>query len=176
MSFKQKDFWEFSITVYAADGVVSACLALQDTYDIDINLLLFGCWYGCSFGELDESSIDQALDFSRTWKSEVVQPLRDVRVWMKANSMKFKSLDDTQYSILRERIKFDELAAEKIQQQALEKFAQNVGSKPISKTRHFDSAMFNVKKLLNRDSIEMDEVIEAKLTIILNSIQNIELE
>ena len=92
MSINPKNFWEFSVTLYAKDGVASACLNLQDTFEIDVNLLLFGCWYGFYFGEFDESTLDQALDFSRIWKTEVVQPLRNVRVWMKANSAKLTTL------------------------------------------------------------------------------------
>ncbi len=173
MSFNPKNFWEFSITTYAEDGVESACLYLQDAYDIDINMLLFGCWYGFCFGELDESSLDQAIDFSRIWKMEVVQPLRNVRAWMKANTAKFTTLDTTQFSILRERIKFDELAAEKIQQQTLEKFVQDTNVAPINESSKLDAAKFNVKKLLKANSIEIDEVIETKLTIILNAIEDI---
>ena len=176
MPFNPTNLWEFSNTVYAREEVANACLDLQDAYDIDINLLLFACWYGYFFGEFDESSVDQALDFSRIWKMEVVQPLRNVRVWMKANSAKFTNLDTSQYSILRERIKFDELAAEKIQQQALEILVQNVDIAPINKHSQLVAAMSNVRKLLNADSIEMDEVIETKLTIILNSIQDKGLE
>lgn len=173
MSFNSKNFWEFSITVYAEDAVASACLDLQDAYDIDINLLLFGCWYGFCFGKLDESSVDQAIDFSRIWKMEVVQPLRKVRAWMKANTEKFATLDTTQYSILRERIKFDELAAEKIQQQTLEKLVQDANISPINKFSKLDAAMFNVKKIIETNSTEIDEVIETKLAIILNSIDDI---
>ena len=37
-------FWDFSLTLYGRQGVASACLALQDRFGADVNLLLLGFW------------------------------------------------------------------------------------------------------------------------------------
>lgn len=38
--------WRFSLAVYAAPGVAEECLALQETSNIGVNLLLFCAWVG----------------------------------------------------------------------------------------------------------------------------------
>lgn len=37
-------FWAFSLTLYDRPGVAEACLALQDGFGADVNLLLLGFW------------------------------------------------------------------------------------------------------------------------------------
>jgi uncharacterized protein (TIGR02444 family) len=93
---------------------------LQNDFGLDINLLLFCYWYGCSRGIIDERQLQQAISFSSSWKQNVVQPLRDVRKWMKVNAAEFASEQAKTYETLREQIKDKELAAEKYQQQAME--------------------------------------------------------
>ena len=37
-------FWEFSLAHYELDDVPQACLALQDEFGLDVNLLLYAAW------------------------------------------------------------------------------------------------------------------------------------
>ena len=37
-------FWQHSLHIYAQPGVARACLALQDDYQVNVNLLLFYHW------------------------------------------------------------------------------------------------------------------------------------
>lgn len=37
-------FWQHSLQIYAQPGVARACLALQDDYQVNVNLLLFYHW------------------------------------------------------------------------------------------------------------------------------------
>ena len=37
-------FWKFSLAVYAAPGVPEECLAVQERYGVDVNVLLFCAW------------------------------------------------------------------------------------------------------------------------------------
>ena len=37
-------FWQHSLHIYAQPGVAKACLALQDDYQVNVNLLLFYHW------------------------------------------------------------------------------------------------------------------------------------
>lgn len=52
-------FWAFSLTLYDRPGVAEACLALQDGFGADVNLLLLGFWRarqgyaGWAPGEID---------------------------------------------------------------------------------------------------------------------------
>ena len=130
-------FWDFSIELYARKGVAEACLELQNSYGLDVNLLLFCFWWGYQHGELDEATLDKAIGFSDTWRTEVVQPLRNVRRWMKDTAAIFAEDRQSHYDALRERIKLDELAAEKYQQKVLEGLTADIGKNrntPLSRS------------------------------------------
>ncbi|MEM0955093.1 MAG: TIGR02444 family protein [Pseudomonadota bacterium] len=72
-------FWRFSLTLYAETGVADACLALQDRYNLDINLLLYGC-YLANQGHLLETGQASALDqYCTEWRETVVRPVRALR-------------------------------------------------------------------------------------------------
>lgn len=114
-------FWPFATAVYKLDGVAETCLALQDKHGVDVVMLLFCLWTALSRRDADRLLLPRAVGFSRDWNSEVVQPLRAVRRWLKTA--------DGDYNQLREAIKADELAAEKCQVEKLEALAVE-GSSP----------------------------------------------
>ncbi len=79
-SFPDHPFWDFSLDVYAREGVAGACLRLQDDNDIDVNMLLFCCWAGHSGGgELRKRFIADAAGAVGAWHDEIVRPLHRVR-------------------------------------------------------------------------------------------------
>ena len=53
MPNKPQNFWKFSLELYDREGVAAACLALQEEYQLDVNLLLFCYWHGSNFGVID---------------------------------------------------------------------------------------------------------------------------
>jgi uncharacterized protein (TIGR02444 family) len=108
------DLWNFSLKVYAQDGVPAECLHLQDTHGIDVNLLLFCAWLG-AVREISVSSRDiaAALDIVKNWNSEIVTKIRDVR----------RALKPLDAEALRDKIKAAELDAERVEQAMLENWA-----------------------------------------------------
>ena len=46
--FLPHPFWNFSLELYAGEGVAEACLDLQERRGCDVNILLFCCWLGAS--------------------------------------------------------------------------------------------------------------------------------
>lgn len=106
-------FWDYSLETYGKPGVAEACLALQDSYGLDVNCLLFCCWAAACGHQL---TIGEALRLEEAvaeWRKEVVEPLRAVRRWMKLHA------ESQGVPALREAIKRDELGAEKLQQEML---------------------------------------------------------
>lgn len=80
MADAAEDFWRFSLALYAAPGVASACLALQDEAGRDVNLLLYCGWVGASGrGRLDQAAIAAADVRLAPWRQGVVEPLRAAR-------------------------------------------------------------------------------------------------
>ena len=98
------NFWNFSLAVYARPGVEAACLDLQDRFGADVNVALYCLWIG---RPLTGAAFDLVLEAAAPIR-QFIEPLRLMR----------RSLprDDG----ARERQKQAELAAEKLEQDALE--------------------------------------------------------
>jgi uncharacterized protein (TIGR02444 family) len=111
------DLWNFSLEVYAQDGVPAECLHLQEAHGVNVNLLLFCAWLG-AVREIAVSSCDVAAgaDIVKTWNSEIVGKIRDVR----------RTLKPLGAEALRGKIKDAELDAERIEQKMLESWATAV--------------------------------------------------
>ena len=165
MPRKPQKFWTFSLELYNAEGVAAACLELQDAYQLDVNLILFCFWHGSAYGKIDQELLQNIIKLSVEWRSGVVQPLRSARSWMKLNSNPSEQFDS-----LRERIKADELMAEKFQ---IERIASltlifNKGRKCVLTN---DDAEKNIDSLLVAVKIERDEKIASALEIIRGAIE-----
>ncbi len=114
----ENDFWEFSVATYSAPGVADECIALQDRFGVDVNIVLFSAWLGWSrkvrLMPQDVETIDSIV---ASWREGVVKPLRAARRSIAANS---------QYAFgeLRTQIKCIELEAERIEQAMLFAYAK----------------------------------------------------
>jgi uncharacterized protein (TIGR02444 family) len=107
-------FWAWSVRVYKRHGVAAACIALQDSAGVDINLLLFCLWAGKSRIALAVTTMKTALAVSLEWRSHVIEPLRNVRRHLKEPAQSSPGL-----RALRDRVLALELEAERMQQDAL---------------------------------------------------------
>lgn len=165
MTTKSQNFWNFSVQLYARERVADACLSLQNSYRIDINLLLFCYWHGLNHGECPDITLQQALTQSLVWKQQVVQPLRNVRQWMKEQGQQQAQTDQVQFETLRERIKFDELAAERLQQEMLEQIALANTTRQNSISGEV-ACQANIAKFFRAIELEMNDFIAIKLRTI----------
>ena len=115
-------FWHFSLRTYAARGVADECLALQERYGIDVNVLLFCAWLGAErriVMNMDEiESCERAV---ANWYARAVKPLRVARQAM-------KGLAETE--AVRTQVKALELEAERREQEMLFALAEERWPKP----------------------------------------------
>ena len=134
-------FWDFSLAIYSGPGVADACIALQDEFAVDVNILLylfFRAANGVRLSAADVTWLDQNVV---AWRNQIVKPLRHVRRELK----RMDALDDFDGAAdLREQIKSVELEAERLQQQALERLgstlsgqADNVSNALETNYRHY---------------------------------------
>jgi uncharacterized protein (TIGR02444 family) len=101
-------FWTYSLRLYGRPGVSPACIALQDSAGIDVNLLLFCLWAGHRRIALAPSALGGALAVSKEWRI-VMQPLRQAR-----RALKPMGVDGLRKSLLKL-----EVQAERLQQDRL---------------------------------------------------------
>jgi uncharacterized protein (TIGR02444 family) len=128
--------WDYCLEVYARPGVEQACLALQDDYGLDVNLLLLSCWLGEQQRPFNNDLLTQLLQMSTQWQRELIAPLRSSRRWLKHQGGAL--------SQLRENIKAVELQAEREYIAALEiasASASTGNADAITNTLHYLEAM-----------------------------------
>jgi uncharacterized protein (TIGR02444 family) len=113
--FLPHPFWNFSLELYAGDGVAEACLDLQERRGCDVNILLFCCWLGASGRPtLTADRLRTILRASDEWQARIVRPLREVRRLLKDRPWS-DALPET-VDAVRRRVAEAELAAEHAEQ------------------------------------------------------------
>ena len=113
--FLPHPFWNFSLEIYAGEGVAAACLDLQARRGCDVNILLFCCWLAASGRPtLTAERLRAILKVSDVWQAEIVRPLRQVRQLLKDKPWT-ETLPET-VEAARRRVADAELAAEHAEQ------------------------------------------------------------
>jgi uncharacterized protein (TIGR02444 family) len=109
-------FWSFSVELYGRPGVAPACLALQDRFGCDVNLILFALWAarcGAALGPGEFDTLDSAIG---PWRAGVVEPIRSLRRKLKSDALGAapELAEATRQALLKA-----ELAAERAAQELL---------------------------------------------------------
>jgi uncharacterized protein (TIGR02444 family) len=113
-------FWDFSLAFYAMPRVADACLQLQDGCGADVNVLLFLLYRARNGCMLSVAEVRHIEALAAPWRQAVVVPLRTVRRVLKAPVGAFQPQVT---AALRTEVKRIELAAERVQQETLERLA-----------------------------------------------------
>jgi len=166
IEFEDHPFWDFSLTVYGAEGVAPACIALQERCGVDVNVLLFCVWIGASGrGTLSSADLAAAVEAVATWNREVVCGLRAVRRWMKdARTGVARDLSEA----LRRQIVDIEVACEHAEQLALGRAVLRAApASPAGADRQADDAVANCALYLKRLGAAPTEADHSDLATIL---------
>ncbi len=151
-----ESFWDFSLRIYKFSKVSQSCMSLQERYHLDVNLLLFCYWYGVTRGVMGAALLNRALEFSDSWSTQVVRPLRQSRTWMKGYNREGDNIDTKNLIQLRKNIKQVELNAEKHQQIILESLA-NMRARPLSADQRRTAISNNLRTYASAISVQIDE-------------------
>lgn len=114
-------FWHFSLRFYRLPGVAEACIRLQDEAGADVNLLFFLLWHASLKRRLSGAEIEAADREIGGWRQSAVIPLRDIRRVLKSAA---GLIEPSACEVFRTKVKGLELEAERLQQEALYRFAQ----------------------------------------------------
>lgn len=167
-------FWAFSVRVYRRADVPPACLALQNDYGLDVNLLLYCAWLGTHGAQLDPAALTQALEFAGPWAEHVVRPLRDARTWMKHDSNAIGRLPPDIYTALRESIKTIELESERLQQLALELMTEQPVLLPADTDQATSCASVNLLLYAREAGAVLDTEVRMHLATIVSASTGVE--
>lgn len=161
--------WNFSVHTYGKPGVADACLALQDRHGLDVNVLLFCCWFGCTRGVVDEPLWNRVLAFSEPWADNVVRPLRAVRTWMKHTGCTQPDISNDACMKLREEMKRLELKAEQLQKHTLQSLAEDSPLKILDSTSQIVCILLNTKEYIRHCSVDLDAESRTRLAHIVTA-------
>ena len=163
-----ESFWDFSIRTYGNEQVPQACLALQNDHGVDVNVLLYCCWYGITRGSQDIDSFNEILSFSESWAENVVKPLRGVRSWMKSTGCVDSRVPTEACMSYREKVKGTELAAEKMQQEVLSSLSTEK-PKDMESNKQLLAVADNVHQYFVLINVELEGVVLANLATIIQA-------
>lgn len=160
---QQQDFWNFSVATYGKAGVAEACLHLQEEIGIDVNVLLYCCWYGCTRGTLDRSAMERILSIAEPWAENVVRPLRAARTWMKAVGCDQPFLPGDECMALREEIKRAELKAEHLQENRMQALTRGAALQDRETLSQVHSTLANTGRYFRHLNVDLDDESGSRL-------------
>jgi len=128
----ESEFWRFSLAFYAQPGIADACLELQDEAGVDVNVMFYLLFLASRMRQADDSDVARIAGIAGIWRDTVVIPLRAVR---RALRSAIGPYDPAITSALRSDVKRIELAAERIQQETLERLAPPDSFRPATTDR-----------------------------------------
>lgn len=71
-------FWQYSLSLYRRPEIQECCLAAQDQYGMDVNLLLFCCWLAEQKRILELSCLKLNSELQK-WQGVILPTLRQAR-------------------------------------------------------------------------------------------------
>lgn len=107
--------WRYSLQIYSQTEVAAQCLHLQDTFGLNVNLLLLGAWAATQGRSLSHQHFLQLQGAIASVDQSTVQPLRKFRRQLLSNI----TLPETWHAELKQRLLATELYAEQIEQALL---------------------------------------------------------
>ncbi len=103
--------WDFALAFYAQPQIAEICVHLQDSYKVNVCLLIGLRWLDESGKHLSDAQFADLQTYIQVWTQQVVEPLRSLRRLLKQPVAAYPQ-DETQAQI-RISIKQAELLAEK---------------------------------------------------------------
>ena len=153
-------FWSFSLELYGRPGVAPACLALQDRFGCDVNLVLLALWAArcdTALGSADFERVDVTV---KAWRTEIVEPIRALRRMLKSKSL---GVSPEAAEACRKKLLDAELAAEQGEQALL---AQSVELQSHAGQPQPDLARVNLSSYLAWRGVESEVARQLAGTIV----------
>jgi uncharacterized protein (TIGR02444 family) len=105
--------WTYAVALYGRPGVAAACLGLQDSFGVDVVVLLTALYARHRRLGFTEPDLRQADAAVRDWRKDVVRRLRAVRRYVKPAASE-KNTDGVAQKLWRS-VQAAELEAERIE-------------------------------------------------------------
>lgn len=121
--------WDFVLNYYGRKGVSEALIGLQDSYGIDVNMLLFLVWVAAQRRSLGADDVQRVSEASHAWQRNVVVPIRAVRRLLKENA---PLVSPDTAAAFRKKVQAVELEGEQAQLNAMAAMAATLTTRRAS--------------------------------------------
>jgi uncharacterized protein (TIGR02444 family) len=153
--------WRFALAFYRRPGVDDACLQLQDETGADVNVLLYLLFLAAQGRGVRAEDVSRIVEHVAVWRDAVVVPLRELRRKLNQPLGAFTVAVTAEF---RNEVKRTELAAERIQLEALERLIAPDASPPAAIDR-LDVARSNLaaygSRLDPRSTVPLQRILDA---------------
>ena len=167
MDFPNSELWTYTTQIWALPEVETICLDLQNSYDANVNMLLYCCWVGDKSLNLNDDDLQTLLDTVQPWQT-IIKPLRDSRKMMQQQliAMPADMVDQTVTNMSEM-----ELNAEHMTLLALEKALRPEKISPCESLSNIECSLNNIKVYINSlDSISSVNEILPQISQLLTAI------
>ncbi len=167
MNFPNSELWNYSTQIWTLPEVEGICLNLQNTYNANVNMLLYCCWMGDKNLSLNDDDLQALLDTVQPWQT-IITPLRDSRKMMQQHLIAMPANVVNQTIANMNEM---ELNAEHMTQLALEKVLKPEKISPCKDLNNIECSLSNIKSYINTlDSIESTNEIMPQISLLLTAI------
>lgn len=142
VTFGEHEFWDFSVALYGRPGVGDACVWLQRSRSINVNLLLFCIWWGSAGRRIAANDLSVVSQEATLWHQEVVLPARSARTAAKAGA---KTLTDDERDQVYRHLLAAELDCEHAEQLIIARSVGAVVGQQPAPCRPLDAISLNLK-------------------------------
>jgi uncharacterized protein (TIGR02444 family) len=74
------DLWQYALKLYAKEGVSKACIALQEEFLLNVNVILACCWFAATGrGTVSKNIFNNLLSNLNPWNEKITRELRTLR-------------------------------------------------------------------------------------------------
>lgn len=151
-SLPSHEFWRYSLKVYGNTNVRDLCLSLQNRFGININLILFCCWFSTTGrGPIAEKYMRQLLNELKPWHQGITEGLRELR--HRLSNFHQQTWAET----LRKEILADELTAEQIEQLLIITALPGVIIKHRSQSQKINDCICNFHTYITSMELDLDQ-------------------
>jgi uncharacterized protein (TIGR02444 family) len=174
---KGNPFWEFATWAYSQPGVEKAILSLQNRMGVDINMVLFCVWlaYRGSNGNDLAQHLAGALQMSREWQRDLVEPIRTCRENLKIviDGPDLIGRNREVANALRDRLKANELDLEALQilgLYGLVATGDHDEGAPIDSVTQKEDAQNNLNVYFAATGVTLDHLAQSHVLRVLNNV------
>ena len=159
----QNPFWQFSVNLYKNEPIKYACLYLQNTQDININLLLFLLWVAkTTRGAVSEKQLTQISDRLDYWHSSITIPMRKIRTK--------DILQVEQYRHVRRAVLSAELFSDQLEQAILYEYGYNLAKHPYESRQQLSDAVKSLKAFSHFYKFVWHQISQQQLVTLLQHV------